>query len=136
MRLLVTIPGEPMTKQRPRVTRHGVAYTPGKTVAYETLIKELFAVSYPNHVPVEGPLALTVRAYFGVPRSWSKTKQQAALMGHTRPTSRKDWDNIGKIVSDALNGIAYRDDGQVVDGRCQKHYSDRPRVEIEITEVE
>lgn len=30
-----------------------------------------------------------------------------------------DWDNIGKEISDALQGLAYRNDGQVVNGRVR-----------------
>lgn len=33
---------------------------------------------------------------------------------------RSDWDNIGKLVSDALNGVFWEDDRQIVDGRVQK----------------
>jgi len=38
------IPGKPMGKQRPRVMRNGITYTPKETVNYETLIKQLFAI--------------------------------------------------------------------------------------------
>ena len=40
-----------------------------------------------------------------------------------------------KIVSDALNEMAYKDDCQIVDARVIKRYSDNPRVEVEITEL-
>lgn len=136
MRLTITIPGEPVAKARPRVTRAGITYTPAKTVNYETLVKELFCVAYPDHRPVEVPVRMLLKAYFGIPASWSKKKQQASLCGRIRPTKRPDWDNLGKLVSDALNGMAYRDDAQIVEATAAKWYSDRPRVEIEITEVE
>ena len=51
------------------------------------------------------------------------------------PITKPDWDNIGKIVSDALNGIAYRDDSQVVDSRVRKIYSNEPRTVIRIWQV-
>ncbi len=57
------------------------------------------------------------------------------LQGIIRPTKRPDWDNIGKIVSDALNELAYHDDSYIVDARVRKWYSDTPRVEVEITEL-
>lgn len=136
MRLIFTIPGEPVAKARPRVTRAGITYTPAKTVNYETLVKELFCVTYPDHKPVEIPVKLLLKAYFAIPSSWSAKKQQAALYGMIRPTKRPDWDNLGKLVSDSLNGLAYKDDSQIVEATAAKYYSDRPRVEIEITEVE
>ena len=39
---------------------------------------------------------------------------------------------MGKIVSDALNGIAYRDDSQIVDARVVKRYSDNPMVKVSV----
>jgi Holliday junction resolvase RusA-like endonuclease len=53
-----------------------------------------------------------------------------------RPTKKPDADNIAKIVCDALNGIAFLDDKQIVDARITKWYSDTPRIEIIIQEIE
>ena len=52
------------------------------------------------------------------------------------PCKAPDWDNIGKIVTDALNGLAYEDDKQIVDAHVIKLYSDQPRVEVELEEIE
>ncbi len=136
MRLLeFTIPGEPVAKGRPRMTRQGRAYTPKKTVNYETLIQECFAIAYPGHQPITGPLGLKIDAHFTVPASWSLKKQRQAYDGQLRPTKKPDIDNVIKCM-DALNGIAWKDDSQIVTVIASKWYSDRPRVEIEITEVE
>ena len=48
---------------------------------------------------------------------------------------RIHFDNIGKIICDALNGIAYRDDAQIVDALVRKFYSDTPRVIVEISDI-
>jgi Holliday junction resolvase RusA-like endonuclease len=69
-----------------------------------------------------------------MPASASKKKQQSMLHGGIRPTKKPDCDNIAKAVLDALNGIAYYDDSQVVTVTVEKLYSDTPRVEVEITE--
>lgn len=45
---------------------------------------------------------------------------------------KPDIDNIAKVILDALNGIAYRDDTQVVSLSCQKQYAEEARVEVEI----
>ena len=37
---------------------------------------------------------------------------------------RMDWDNLGKLVSDALNGVAYIDDSQIQGCVVRKHYPD------------
>lgn len=43
--ILFKIPGEPVAKGRPRVTKFGV-HTPEKTKNYETLVKEMFHITY------------------------------------------------------------------------------------------
>lgn len=129
------IPGKPLGKQRPRVLKNGITYTPKETVDYETLIKEIYATEYRLQRPKEGPLELKIRAYFPIPKSVSKTKATSMERGHIRPTKKPDVDNIIKIVADALNGIAYRDDSQIVSCSLEKWYSSIPRVEIEIQEV-
>jgi Holliday junction resolvase RusA-like endonuclease len=128
----LTILGEPCAKQRPRLGK-GFTYTPQKTVNYETLVKQLYITQ--GHERLEGALKMTVNAFFSIPKSASKKNREKMLRGEIRPTKRPDWDNIGKIVSDALNEMAYKDDCQIVDARVIKRYSDNPRVEVEITEL-
>lgn len=133
--LNLTIPGPPVGKQRPRICRAGHAFTPAKTVNYETLIKELFAVKYPNHTPWTGPLLLHVTAFFAIPKSTAKKRVAEMESERVWYPHRIDGDNLWKIIADALNGLAYMDDGQLVDGRVLKYYSPRPRVEIELEEL-
>jgi Holliday junction resolvase RusA-like endonuclease len=129
----LTIPGEPMGKQRPKFG-NGRTYTPQKTVNYETLVKELYIIgNYGKQL--EGQLQMLVRAYFQIPKSATKGKLLDMKHNIVRPTSRPDWDNVGKIISDALNGLAYKDDSQIVSATVEKWYSDSPRVEVEICNV-
>lgn len=127
------IPGQPCAKQRPRHGK-GYTYTPEKTVNYETFVKELYIIgNYGKQL--EGALEMTVRAYFKIPKSASNKKAYEMGCGSIRPTGKPDWDNIGKILSDALNGLAYRDDSQIVRATVEKWYSLDPRVEVEIQEI-
>lgn len=127
----LTIPGEPCAKQRPRLGK-GYTYTPEKTVNYETLVKQLYIMQSKERL--EGALRLTVEAFFSIPKSASRKNREKMLQGEIRPTKRPDWDNIGKIVSDALNGLAYHDDSQIVSATVEKWYSTEPRVEVELRE--
>lgn len=127
------IPGEPVAKGRPRMTKAGIAYTPAKTVNYEVLVKELFIIS--RQKMLEGELIAYIDAYFGIPKSTPKKKYPDMVNGQIRPTKRPDLDNIAKTVLDALNGLAYSDDSQVVSLTVDKYYSDNPRVEVTIKEV-
>ena len=52
------------------------------------------------------------------------------------PTSLNsgDWDNHGKAISDALNGICFADDRQVIDGHVLI-FKGEPHIEIELEEI-
>lgn len=58
------------------------------------------------------------------------------LNGELLPAKKPDIDNVVKAVLDALNKVAYRDDNQVVELQIRKQYSERPRLEICIEELE
>jgi Holliday junction resolvase RusA-like endonuclease len=134
MKVELTIPGPPMGKQRPRVCKFGT-YTPKETVNYETLVRELYIVKNYGR-QLEGALAIEINAYFEIPKSAKKKDIPDMIEGYIRPTKKPDIDNILKIIGDSLNGLAYHDDSQIVDVVAQKCYSDRPRVDIEIWELE
>ena len=121
-------------KQRPRMNIYtGKAYTPTKTKNYEYLVKQIFINKYPNFTPIEGRVAMTIIAYFEIPKSTSKKKAEM-ICDEISPTKKPDWDNIGKIVSDALNKFAYKDDSQITDVRIFKKYSTIPKVIVKILE--
>lgn len=128
-RLKFTVPGTPVAKARPRVTRSGHTYTPAKTVEQERLIQYAFRREHAE--PTESPLEVHIRAVMPYPKSMSKKARKAAVW-HTR---RPDADNLAKTVLDALNGLAYKDDGQVSRLVIEKVYGQEPRTEIEICEV-
>jgi Holliday junction resolvase RusA-like endonuclease len=130
-----TIPGPPQGKARAR-TGKGFAYTPEKTVLYENLIKTIFMAEGCKPYQSEGqPLEMNIKAYYQVPKSASKNVRQFMLDGHSRPTKKPDADNVMKVVADALNGIAYHDDTQIVRATVEKWYGEEPKVEVEIREV-
>lgn len=127
-----TVPGNPVGKARPRMTRSGHAYTPDKTVSYENLVKMCFIEKYTDWVPVSGEAILRLNAYYPIPKSASKKKKIDMVIGEIRPTKKPDLDNVMKAIADALNGIAYVDDSQIVTAEVRKYYDDTPRVEVVI----
>jgi len=139
----LTIPGEPCAKGRPRVGKFGT-YTPEKTVNYETLVKQLYITQHYGE-KLDGELSLIIRAYFKIPKGEIPTAKKPKpetlqrysnlLTGKIRHIKKPDWDNVGKIISDALNGLAYDDDSQIVSATVEKYYSDSPRVEIELSTI-
>ena len=126
-----TVPVPPVAKARPRVTMRGGfarAYTPKKTAQFEHIVADCC----PLHQPISTPCHLSVTFHLPIPKSWSKAKQKAAQDGELLPVTRPDIDNYIKAVMDALNGVAYEDDSQVVTLTAAKLYSADPRVEIQI----
>ena len=136
----LTIPGTPFGKQRPKFTsrgKFGKAVTPEKTVNYETLVKLLYNEKYGElSFDTEEPLKMTIRAYMQIPSSKSNKQKKLMKENILRPTKKPDWDNIGKIIGDALNAIAYPDDKQIVEAHIVKFFDENPRVEIEIEKIE
>lgn len=108
-------------------------YPDPATEAYEKVLAEYASLLMRRRQPTTHPVALLVHSFRSIPVSWSPRDREAALAGAIRPTSRPDWDNHAKIT-DALNGIVWADDAQVVDGRSIKVYSDRPALRIEVRE--
>ena len=135
-----TIYGECVGKGRPKFARRGNfvrTYTPEATANYETLVRLSFIQENPNFKTIEKDIPLTciITIYKGIPKSTSKKKKTMMLNGQIRPTSKPDIDNSVKSIFDALNGVAYNDDSQIVELSVKKYYSETPRVEVKIMET-
>lgn len=127
--------GEIVGKARPRMnTRTGRAYTPPKTKNYEYFLRQWFIREYPNFKPIEKRVEVTIIAYFDIPKSTSKKKALEMVNGIISPTKKPDIDNIVKIILDALNKFAFKDDTQVTKLNVEKVYSEQPKVYIKIEE--
>jgi hypothetical protein len=80
--LILTIPGVPRGKGRPRfVKASGRTYTPEQTASYEAVIRHEAALEMRGAEPVEGPLAIAVTAVLPIPASWSRKRREAAIGG-------------------------------------------------------
>lgn len=132
--LTFTVPGAPVGKGRPRATAiagRARLYTPARTAAYEGLVALAARAAMAGRPLLEGAVALNVHADCPVPASWSRKRQAEALAGSLMPTTKPDADNLLKAICDGLNGVAWRDDVQVVDLRVRKRYAAVPCVRVE-----
>ena len=137
MEITFVIPGEPFGKQRPKVnTFTRMAYTPDKTVAYESWVRMCYLQDFAQWKFAENsPLFVHIDAYYTIPKSATKKRLQAIENGDDRPMKKPDWDNIGKAVCDALNSITYKDDSQIVHAVVDKWWTlDNPRVIVKISD--
>lgn len=110
-----TVPGVPVPKARPRFdSRHSRTFTPQRTAEGEARVQQHLFVSQPRLRPCDGRMRLEVTCY---------------LPG----AARGDWDNFGKLISDALNGAAWRDDRQVAEAHIRVQlFAPDPRTEIRV----
>jgi len=102
-RVAFTVAGEPIPKGRPRAKAGQRAFTPKRTVDAEKRVAAAFRAMYPEFKPMTGRLLLVATFY----RS-------------TR--HRVDADNLVKLCTDALNGVAYVDDEQIEELHAKRVY--------------
>lgn len=135
MKIGFNVAGKVQAKQRPRFNGK-FAYTPKETIAYENWVKTCYLEKYKDKELMEKPLRVTIKAYFEIPKSTSKKRKQQMMDNEILPMVKPDTDNIAKGVLDSLNGIAYKDDKQVVELIVNKFYSNTPYVSVMIEEIE
>lgn len=121
MKFHIILDIEPTGKGRPRFTRTGHAFTPAKTRKVEDNIKQLVRNIYRSE-PYEGPVTASYRMIFKRPKS-NKTPEHV---------QRPDADNCAKLVQDAMNGIIYRDDCQIVAFDVTKEWGATSKIIVDI----
>lgn len=130
--LIFNVEGDPVGKQRPRFAR-GRTYTPKKTLVYENEIKAQAASAMGASEPLETPVAVYLYINHAIPASYSKKRKEACLNRFERP-KKPDLDNVAKAYLDAMNGIVYRDDVQVVSLHVTKRYDTISSVHVCVKE--
>lgn len=95
-------------------------------------VGEAWGVTTP---PLDGPLKIRFTFYaqrptghYGSGRNSDRLKPSAPPY----PTSRPDALKLARAVEDALSGILYRDDSQIVTELLEKRYGTPERVEIQV----
>lgn len=133
MGMTFEVPGEPMGKGRPRFSQTGHAYTDSKTRAYENKIIAYYRKAYGGFKwPDTAFIRIKVTAHYPIPKKTTKAALAAMQAGTLPPSRKPDIDNVLKVVLDALNGVAYKDDSRVVCVEAEKIYSHTPKLVIEM----
>lgn len=140
MTLVVTfiVDGDPVPKGRPRFARRGQfvqTYTDAKTIDYETQVAMRARHAIGSTKPLEGALSVFLYLRYTVPASYSKKRKEACLRGVEYP-KRIDIDNVYKSVTDAMNGIVYLDDSQIVEAHIKKVYAEESGANIMVQECD
>lgn len=137
------VPGKVKAKQSVKFANIGGftrKYTPADVKSYANWVRLCFQKTYPDNLPSAFPndvaLRMKINAYFAIPQSFSKKKRDMALEDGYRPTVKPDCDNISKNICDALNGIAFPDDKQIVSLEVNKYYGEVEKVEVIIQQYQ
>lgn len=129
------VPGTIKGKGRPRVNScTGMVYTPTTTKDYEYLVEQYFLLKYPKFKTLEGRLVVNITVIFNIPKSTKKCEVEKMLQNEISPTKKPDIDNIVKIILDAMNKFAFKDDTQITKLSVEKKYGEEEKVYIEIEE--
>jgi len=136
----IHVPGQPQGKGRARAykikrgRRAGKIghFTPEKTRTYESIIRSYAMVEMAGKKRFECPVAIDLQLYYEIPESWPAWKREMALNGKIAPTVKPDCDNVEKAIKDALNGVVWVDDVQVVMGVKMKTYAEVGSVSVKV----
>lgn len=130
------VDGEPVSWKRPRFNgKRG--FEDAKVKKFKEKVRAAYydEIQYqPMRFEPDQPIEMVVNFYLQTPKSISKNKL-LELLTKKRPTKRPDIDNLFKGIADALNGIAYPDDSQIVSVTARKFWSEEPKVEVIIRGV-
>jgi len=132
----IVIPGEPVAKGRPRFGAGLRPYTPAKTRQAEGIASSAARVAMAGRDVFAGPIRVHILAVFPVAKSWPKSRREDALNGKIHVTKKPDIDNVAKLVTDAMNGIVWIDDSQIVELEAAKVYGENPRTIVSVNPVD
>ncbi|UTI65637.1 RusA family crossover junction endodeoxyribonuclease [Paraconexibacter antarcticus] len=136
--IAVVIPGKPVGKGRPKFG-NGRTYTPADTVKAEREVRAAWQAAGAGRLPL-GPVRLYLEAVVERPASHWKRDGTLSAAGERLPypLTRPDLDNVVKLVSDALNDCAFKDDAHIVDSRQVRRWAnpgEEAHVRVELWDV-
>ena len=125
----IIIPGKPAAWQRAR-SNGKVRFDSPEQARNKLTIGQIGALAMQGRAPFQGPLQVHVAGYWQWPKSISEKKRRT--YGSHFFVSRPDGDNLAKLLGDALNGIVWRDDAQIVSLTVIKRYGLTPQTMISV----
>jgi Holliday junction resolvase RusA-like endonuclease len=139
MTMMITfkVDADPVGKQRARYAKRRnfvQTYTPDKTRNYEALIKEAAIQAMGSNEILETPVNLYLYIRAPIPKSLPKKRLEACLNGLEKPIKKPDASNVLKSVEDAMNGVVYKDDSQIVNIHVTKVYSSQSGIDVCVKE--
>ena len=139
MQIHFQVEGNPKGKGRPRFSRVGnftKVYTDKQTLTYEAMIATFAKQAMGGTELIKTPVSVFLYVRLPVPQSYPKKRRDACLSGLEKPCKKPDIDNIAKTYLDAMNGVIFVDDTQVIDLHVKKLYSVVAGVDVMVMETQ
>jgi len=131
----LTVLGAPVAFSRPRWnSKQKRVFNQNDYTAYKNMVKG-HAARITSGL-LDGPLEAEIDFYLQIPASWSNKQKERARSGLELPTKKPDVDNYAKSIFDACNEVLYKDDSQIVRVSARKWYSDDPRIEFRVRQID
>jgi Holliday junction resolvase RusA-like endonuclease len=131
------VPGEARGWARARLGRSAngkpIHFMDRQTRSFESLVKMIGAQAMAGRPPLEGGVVMELTVRRAPPASTSRAKLAQMVADLLRPSTKPDASNVAKGVEDALNGVCYRDDAQIVRLVVDKVFSLTPGVDVRIS---
>lgn len=138
--LKFTVPGPPIGQGRPRFTTiggHVKAYDPAPSREHKETVRSLVIQAMEKKcfdiLPASMPVSVSIKSFRPVPQSKPTWFKRAAALNAVAPLTKPDADNLIKGLLDAMNGIVYADDKQIIDLHYSSAFTDKPRTEVTVT---
>ena len=131
---MLIIPGKPTPLARPRFCNGRVFNS--QVEEFRLFALQVFAAMTTQHVSrFDGPLSLRIDYAMPIPSKFTDNERERALAGLLMPAAVPDLSNLIKFTEDALNGLLWQDDKQIIHLDCLKYYSDYPQTIISFGEI-
>lgn len=132
----ITYDGPIVAWQRTGLNKGKKHYTRDETRDMQNALA-MAAINQVGRPMLTGAIGIEIKVYFEPPGSWSAVKRHRAIHGidGVMHTVKPDYDNLAKTIGDALNGIVWKDDAQIVDAHIRKLYSSRPGLALRVFEL-
>jgi Holliday junction resolvase RusA-like endonuclease len=135
--IVLRVAGKPATKGRPRFDpRTQRAYTPPSNIVSENDIRAVWRAAGEPRIEDDVAIALDVEIVVIRPAGHFRKNGELSAEGERQPIpcrQKPDLDNAVKLVMDALNTRAYRDDVRIARVTASRRWGDWPMTWLTLT---
>lgn len=139
-KIAFTVLGEPAPQgSKVRVHARGLREANPATAPWRATVASAALEAMDVEPTLIGPLELRATFVFHRPAAHFGTGRNAGTLKTSAPAYRSktpDIDKLLRAIGDALTGIVWRDDAQVVIVHAEKHYGSPPCAHIVVEELE